>query len=60
MSRGVQTAIIVGAMLLLFGVFMHYQVTNNPNDPYAKCKSIFETNKVQCEAAIAMKQMRGY
>lgn len=59
MSRGQQTAWIVGTLLLLgaLALFVFVQ-QDDPNDPYAECYNWLGQKDTACAAEIARKSIR--
>lgn len=52
MTRGEQTAWIVGAMALLFFFYTEHQRKSLPKWDYARCEGLFGTDNA-CRAAVA-------
>lgn len=60
MTRGQQTAWIVGTLIVMALAFAYWATRLPDGDPYAKCQRIIGMDRA-CEAEVAARQMmRGY
>ena len=57
MTRGQQTAWIVGTMIVIAGFAFKYANSHDNSDPYAKCSSIFVGDGSKCRAEVAMERL---
>lgn len=55
MTRGEQTAWIVGAIAVVGFLGLDYARSHDPSDPYAPCRSVFAESG--CKARIAMERL---
>lgn len=57
MTRGQQTAWIIGALIVVTLLGLNYAKTHDASDPYARCHGIFASGTTECEASVAMQRL---
>lgn len=58
LTRGGQTAWIIGAMAVLYLLYTGHERTNLPKWDYARCEGVFGTDQ-SCRAAVAAYRLSG-